>query len=569
MKKQSSIIVVALFLLCACSGPDGSDGFDVNIRIDASEAMGEVNPIWRFFGADEPNYAYMENGRKLLHDLGSLQPGRVYFRAHNLLNTGNGTPALKWGSTNVYTEDVQGNPVYDWQIVDSIFDACLENGVRPYVEIGFMPEALSTHPDPYRHRWNPDLPYGEIFTGWAYPPTDYAKWEELVYRWTLHCVERYGREEVEQWYWQTWNEPNIPYWQGSREEFFRLHDHAIHGVLRALPSARVGGPDVAGTDEGNYGADYFTAFVDHCLEGKNDATGGTGTKLDFVSFHAKGSPEYVDGHVRMGMWHQLAVIDHLFRTIHERPEIRDLPVVIGESDPEGCAACQGEHLGYRNGTMYASYTAASFVRKLDLALKYNINLEGALTWAFEFEDQPYFAGFRALSTNGINKPVLNVFRMFSMMEGERIAVSSDAEVPLEEIIRESVREDPDVSACASMGDGKMFILAWHYHDDDLPGPPANLRISLENLPGDKRAARLDVYLVDREHSNAYTTWQELGSPQEPGPEQYQMLEESSHLDQVVEMKKLRIRNGSASLELALERQGVALLVVSRITGDPA
>ena len=555
--------MITLFvLLMACSGPGEQKGFEVNIRIDATETLGDVHHIWRFFGADEPNYAYMEHGSKLLNDLGSLRPGRVYFRTHNLLNTGDGTPALNCGSTNVYTEDEQGNPVYDWQIMDSIFDAYLENGVRPYVQIGFMPRALSSRPDPYRHHWNPDLPYGEIFTGWAYPPTDYQEWEELVYQWTLHCVDRYGKEEVEKWYWQTWNEPNIPYWQGTREEFFRLHDHAIQGVLRALPSARVGGPDVAGTDEGNYGADFFTDFIDHCIRGVNHASGETGTKLDFVSFHAKGRPEYVEGHVRMGIWHQLTVIDHLFKTIHEYPEIRNLPVVIGESDPEGCAACQGDHLGYRNGTMYASYTAASFVRKLDLALKYDINFHGALTWAFEFENEPYFAGFRALSTNGINKPVFNVFRMFSMMEGRRIAVSSDTEVPLEEIVSRGVREDPDVSAYASMGDGKLTIMAWHYHDDDLPGPPADLSIDLMNLPAEKKEASLDVYLVDSEHSNAYTVWQELGSPQDPDSAQYRQLEESSRLEKVVDQKVLRIRDSRTTIDLALERQGVALLVLS-------
>ena len=95
--------------------------------------------------------------------------------------------------------------------------------------------------------------------------------------------------------------------------------------------------------------------------------------------------------------------------------------MIGESDPEGCAACQGPQLGYRNGTMYSSYTAASFARKYDLAERHGVNLEGALTWAFEFEDQPYFAGFRVLATNGIDLPVLNVFRMFSLMGGRRVA----------------------------------------------------------------------------------------------------------------------------------------------------
>ena len=111
-----------------------------------------------------------------------------------------------------------------------------------------MPKALSRKPEPYQHEWRPGLPYDDIYTGWAHPPKDDAKWEELVYQWVRHCVERYGRDEVSTWYWETWNEANIGYWKGTFEEFLDLHDHAVAGVRRALPEARVGGPDMAGSD---------------------------------------------------------------------------------------------------------------------------------------------------------------------------------------------------------------------------------------------------------------------------------------------------------------------------------
>ena len=185
------------------------ESFPVSIRVDAAKPLGELKPIWRFFGADEPNYATMKDGKKLLGELGALKPGEVFFRAHSLLVTGDGTPALKWGSTNAYTEDAEGRPVYDWKIVDAIFDTYLARGVRPYAQIGFMPQALSVKPEPYRHSWTPKAKYDEIYTGWAYPPKDYAKWEELVFQWAKHCVEKYGAEEVARWSWQVWNEPNI------------------------------------------------------------------------------------------------------------------------------------------------------------------------------------------------------------------------------------------------------------------------------------------------------------------------------------------------------------------------
>ncbi len=532
------------------------EGFPVEMSVDAAGDLGPVKPIWRFFGADEPNYATMPDGHKLLGDLGEMKPDQVFFRTHNLMTSGDGTAALKWGSTGMYGEDGRGRPIYDWEIVDGIFDAYRENGVRPYVQLGFMPEALSVKSHPYRHHWTPRAKYDEIYTGWAYPPKDWEKWEELVFQWALHCKERYGEDEVRQWYWQTWNEPNIGYWRGSREEFFRLHDHAIHAVRRAIPNALVGGPDVAGGP----GGDFLENFIRHCLTGKNAASGETGTPLDFVSFHAKGSPEHVDGHVRMGIANQLRDIDRAFAVIAKFPETKDLPIVIGESDPEGCAACQGENLAYRNGTMYSSYTAASFPRKLDLAEKHGVNLEGALTWAFEFENEPLFAGFRALSTGGINKPVLNVFRMFSKMSGRQLPAESDHDLPLDRIVDKGVRDQPDVGVRATRDGDRLSIFVWHYHDDDLPGPDADIRLALKGLESVATNA-ITHYRVDETHSNAFTVWKALGSPQEPEPDQKAELLEASKLATTDAPGLSKDAAGRPLLRFKLPRQGVSLVVI--------
>src|SRR5437763_1425079 len=158
-------LICGLVACCTAAWSTAADSFPVSIQVDAANAIAPLKPIWRFFGADEPNYAYMTNGRKLLAELGELHPKQVYFRAHNLLTSGDGTPALKWGSTGVYREDSEGRPIYDWRILDQIFDAYRENGIRPYVEIGFMPKDLSTRPEPYQHHWTPDAKYAEIFTG--------------------------------------------------------------------------------------------------------------------------------------------------------------------------------------------------------------------------------------------------------------------------------------------------------------------------------------------------------------------------------------------------------------------
>jgi len=546
---MSSVIAALLVALgAAAPATTQAESFPVTIRADAGEPLGELAPIWRFFGGDEPNYAHMKDGRRLLAALGELEPKAVYFRTHNLLNTGDGTPALKWGSTNAYTEDAEGRPIYDWTVVDRIFDTGLERGVRPYVEIGFMPQALSTKPDPYQHQWRPGLPYGDIYTGWAYPPRDYSRWAELVYQWVRHCVERYGEAEVATWYWETWNEANIGYWQGTPEEFLKLHDVTVAAVRRALPRARVGGPDMAGSDP-----EFLRAFLEHCRE--------EGTPLDFISFHAKGRPRYVDDHVQMGIAAQLATIDQGFATIASFPELKRTPIVIGESDPEGCAACQGPQLAYRNGTMYSSYTAASFARKYDLARKHGVNLQGALTWAFEFEDQAYFAGFRALASGGLPLPVLNVFRMFSKMGGQRVAAESSAEGPLDTMLTEGVRGAPDVAAFASAEPNRLAVLVWHYHDDDVPGPDAAVELTLGGLPAAVHHAKLAHYRIDEDHSNAYGAWKRMGSPIAPDRGQYSEMEAVARLAVMGEPATTSVEGGAVTLRFPLPRQAVSLVTI--------
>jgi xylan 1,4-beta-xylosidase len=552
-----TMVLLAFAGRLLAAGNAGSNTFPVSIAVDAGKPLGELKPIWRMFGADEPNYATMKNGRKLIGELGALKPKNVFFRAHNLLCSGDGTPALKWGSTGVYSEDAAGKPIYDWRILDGIFDTYLTNGVRPYAQIGFMPEALSIKPEPYQHSWNPRAKYGEIATGWAYPPKDYDKWRELVFQWVRHCIDRYGRSEVDTWYWEVWNEANILYWKATPEEFHKLHDYAMDGVRRALPSARVGGPDSAGA-----GGRWTRSFIEHCLRGTNYATGKVGTPLDFVSFHAKGSPAYIDGHVRMGIANQLREIDFGFTMVKSYPELKNIPIVIGESDPEGCAACQGPQLGYRNGTMYSSYTAASFARKWELARLHGVNLDAALTWAFTFEDQPLFAGFRQVASGGIDLPVLNVFRMFSQMQGQQLPVASDSAVSLDEIKRNGVRGRPDVSALASLGRNKLAVLVWHYHDDDLAGPNASVKLVVNGLPVRSGKADATRYAVDAEHSNAFTAWQKLRSPPQPTAAQYAELEKAGRLWSAGPPESVDLNEGGLTLNFEISRQAVFLYVVT-------
>ncbi|HXC98506.1 MAG TPA: beta-xylosidase [Verrucomicrobiae bacterium] len=554
------LLVAFVFILHPAARADDSNLIPVVIHVDAAKPLGELHPFWRFFGADEPNYATMSNGTKLIGELGALSSNHIYFRTHNLLTSGDGTAALKWGSTGAYSEDANGNPIYNWTILDHIFDTYLQRGVRPYAQIGFMPKELSVHPEPYQHHWKPGDPYGDIFTGWAYPPRDYAKWENLVYEWVKHCVEKYGRAEVESWYWEVWNESNIGYWKGTPQEFLKLHDYAVDGVKRALPTARVGGADTAGS-----GGGFSRNFLEHCLRGTNFATGKIGTPIDFFSFHAKGAPSFPDGHVRMGIANQLRTVEDGFRILAAFPELKSKPVIIGESDPDGCAACaEAEYPqnGYRNGTLYASYTAEVFARKGEIAARDGINLEGAITWAFEFENTPLFAGYRDLATGGLDKPVLNVFRMFSLMSGQRLDTQSDHAVPLNEIISSGVRAQPDISALASLDQNQLCIMVWYYHDDDLPGPDAAVDLTLDHLPISNGNATLRHYRIDENHSNAFAAWRHLGSPQQPTAEQYAELEKAGQLATLAEPANVTVSGSKITLHFTLPRQAISLLKLS-------
>ncbi len=512
----------------------------VTVNVDLSKPLGPMKPICSDFGYDEQNYTYTANGTKLVRELGALHKP-VYIRAHSLLSTGDGTPALKWGSTNAYTEDSNGNPVYNWTIVDRIFDTYLASGAKPFVEIGFMPKALSTQPDPYRHDW----PKTKISAGWSFPPKDYAKWGELVYQWVRHEVARHGESEVNSWYWEVWNEPDIEYWRGTPDEYNKLYDIAARAVKRAAPQARVGGPATTGPAS-KRAAEYLRQFLEFCDR--------TDAPLDFVTYHAKGSPTNVEGHVRMGLGKNLRDVSEGMSILTSFPKFAGLPIVLSEADPEGCAACSVsmgyKQNGYRNGTMYPTYTAALMKGILDLAAERKANIAGMLTWAFEFEGQPWFDGFRTLATNGIDKPVMNVFRMASKLGGDQVGVTSSSTAAVDQIMAAGIRDKPDIDGIATRGGRSATLLLWNYHDDDLPGPDTPVRIGVSGLPKGATLRVAKHYRIDENHSNAYTVWQQLGKPQHPEPGLIRAMDRASGLGELT---------GELGLNFALPRQSVSLL----------
>jgi xylan 1,4-beta-xylosidase len=517
---------VVLFIAAGAYAQDS-----VKIQVDAAKSLGPLKPVWNYFGYDEPNYTTAPNGRKLITELANLSAAPVSFRVHNLLTTGDGTAALKWGSTNAYTETADGKPVYDWSISDAILDTFVSAGARPFVEIGFMPQALSLHPEPYQHHFPVDP---NVFTGWSYPPKDYAKWGELVFQWARHCAEKYGKAQAESWEWEVWNEPDIPYWHGTPEEYDKLYDVTVRALRKALPKAKVGGP--ASTGPANVkAAAFLRQFLEHCAT--------TGVPLDFISFHAKGSPKLENGVVRMGLAKHMRDVSAGFEIVRSFPKFKDLPIVLSESDPEGCAACSSPQNAYRNGTLYAVYMAESLAQIRQLAAQTGVNLEGILTWAFEFENQPYFAGLRSLATNGIDQPVLNVFRMAGMLRGNSIGVSNG-------------------NAVATRSGREVSVMLWNYQDLDRTDSSEAINLSVSGLPVEAHRLLLRHYRIDGAHSNSYTVWKQLGSPQQPTPEQLATLENTGALQLLESPRYLDTNQGTAKVDFTLPLQGVSLVQLS-------
>ena len=392
-----------------------------------------------------------------------------------------------------------------------------------------------------------------------YPPKNEAKWSKLVKAYSTHLRDRYGSQTAT-WLWEVWNEPDIAYWHGTPAEYDRLYDLTAAAIRSVLPQARIGGPEATGVSDRS--EPFLRQFLEHCAHGKNAATGSTGAPLDFISYHPKGSPRFVDGHVVMSVGTQLRAVERGMKVVASFPEWKHTPIILGESDPEGCAACQGSQNGYRNGPLYGVSVAEATMRTYELARKYGVTVQGAVTWAFEFEDQPAFAGFRELATDGIDKPVLNVFRMFGMLGGARpgavwLKTGSSGALPLEEIVEHSVSAAPDVNAVATRNGREVDVLVWNYHDADVAAPPVEIRLEVDGLKG-KGYPWLSMFQMDTNTSNGYRAWQQMGRPPNPSPEQTAQLQKAAALAQTVN-EEWEVRGGKTELDFTLPRQGVALV----------
>ena len=262
----------------------------------------------------------------------------------------------------------------------------------------------------------------------------------------------------------------------------------------------------------------------------------------------------------MGIAHQLNAIEQGFKIVQSFPKWRHTPIVLGESDPEGCAACSAKsnpQNSYRNGPLYAAYTVEVLDRTYAIAEREHVSLLGAVTWAFEFEDQPPFEGFRELATNGIDKPVLNSFRMFGLLGRDRVKAISDGALQTEDVVREGVRGRPDINVIATRKNNEVDLLIWNYHDDDLAASASAIDLEVYGLPAALTKGVLEHFRIDSDHSNAFTAWREMGSPQSPSTRQLERLEKEGQLQLPGSPAPVSIEKRSLHLQFALPRQSLS------------
>jgi xylan 1,4-beta-xylosidase len=377
----------------------------------------------------------------------------------------------------VYAEDEQGQPVYNWSYVDQIYDGLLDNGVRPFVEMSFMPRALAQSLKPHAFWYHP-LPS---------PPKDYAKWEELVYNFAKHLVDRYGVNEVSQWYFEVWNEPNIDFWTGEPKQatYFELYDHAARAIKRADSRLRVGGPATAQ-------AAWIPEMIAHSVEAR--------VPLDFVSTHVYGNDLSKDVFGTDENVDRSEMVDRAVQKVKTQVNSSarpDLPIFWSEYNAS-----------YKNEI---DVTDAPFMGPW---LANNIRLcDGLATtmsyWTFSdvFEEQgviktPFYGGFGLIAEGGVPKPAFNAFAMLHRL-GDR-------------------RSQADLANAlvTKRADGTLAVAVWNYAEPGTVGPTRNVRLKVDGWTG---TPHYHVEILDRDHGSALAAWQAMGSPASPTREQYEQL----------------------------------------------
>jgi xylan 1,4-beta-xylosidase len=543
------------------------------VRVDCQATLGPIQRLWTSLGFDEINWTSRPDGKRHLRTIRAFAEQPYYVRSHYIFNSGIGWGLPHWGSGNVYHEDASGRPFYDFTIADQVYDAVVQAGHRPLVELAFTPKALVPEDAERRFAFEPSPTQWSPYEAglWATPPKDYAKWGGLVRALVEHCVARYGAPHVRGWLWELWNEPDIYYWRGTPAQFHALYDVTAAAVKAALPDAQVGGPATTGDlGPGRRGNEFLRGFLAHCAR--------RGTPLDFVSFHTKGArytPWRVYGPlggaapVRQSpsSLKMLREVKAALEAVAAHPTFRDLPGIVDECDasvPAHWGVYDNANFGYRNTEYFPVFQCKLMKKLLDLNRAGLARVEQATTWSFYFEGERFFEGTRSLFTaQGVEKPVLNAYRMLGRLGDVRLAAESSHAWTLARLDEGDAGMPEEIDALATArGAEQLSVLVWRHADDQYATADgeAEVTLRLERLPFSGRV-RVDHWRIDAAHSNSHAAWQALGRPQDPSEADVRAIKERQGLERLEPERIDSARDGALTLRLALPLPAVSLIEV--------
>ncbi len=441
------------------------------IALDTHAPVRPFPHFWeQMFGSGRAILSLRESYRRDLRTMRE-STGIRYVRFHAILDD----------EVGVYDEDAQGRPIYNWSYVDQIYDGLLENGVRPFVELSFMPRKLAASLTPHPF-WYKPLPS---------PPASYAKWQELVYQFAHHLTERYGGQETRQWYFEVWNEPNIDFWSGQPKQatYFELYDHAARAIKRADLGLRVGGPATAQ-------AAWVDAMIAHAVQ--------SNVPIDFVSTHVYANDSSEDVFGTHETIPRRDMVARAVRKVYDQVKASarpDLPIIWSEYNAS-----------YKNEI---DVTDSAFMGPW---LGNNIRMCDGLTtamsyWTFSdvFEEQgvvktPFYGGYGLIAEGGVPKAAFNAFRMLHHL-GEQ-------------------RQQPDLADAlvTRRPDGSLAVAIWNYAP---PSENGSARVIHLRLKDGSSAAQIHVEIVDPDHGSALAVWQAMGRPAFPTREEYERLRQAA------------------------------------------
>ena len=470
------------------------------IEVDVNAPTQPFPHYWeKILGSGRAILSLREGYRRDLREVKQVT-GFQYVRFH----------AIFHDEVGVYDEDAAGRPVYNFSYVDQIYDGLLANGVRPFVELSFMPRKLASRDAPHPFWYKPNVA----------PPKDWDRWEELIYQFTKHLVERYGIDEVAQWYFEVWNEPNIDFWAGEPKEatYDQLYDHAARAIKRVSPRLRVGGPATAQ-------AAWVDRFIRHCVE--------NGIPVDFVSTHVYANDSAQDVFGTNENLPRTQMVCRAVRKVHDQVKASarpDLPILWSEYNASYKNEPQVTDAGFMGPWL------ADTIRQCDGLV------DSLAYWTFSdvFEEQgvvkqPFYGGFGLIAAGGLPKPSFNAFKLLHRLGDQRIPVNSDS------------------ALATRRADGTLAIAVWNLFLPEEIGAPKEVTLNFKGIIGERR---VEIHRLDADHGSLLRAYEIMGRPAYPTREQIQKLRKAAELP-APETRRLT----QGRITLSLPPHGLALIEI--------